>query len=537
MPSYPRPPTLGAYSAAELPPVEMYNLLRTYYLNNGLYETLRQGMYQSGLQAMRPLRNPANRVVEFYAARCWPGSLEDAFDLKADNARIVAPINQLWRWSNWAAQKQVAARWHALYGDLFIKVAQTAPAQQAPDEIYEGLTPSTGRVYFQLIEPRYVWEFDADERDYLTYLRVDIPRIHRLPDDTTETIIYTECWDKSGQTFRIWHHQYAPGTPVHSLGRPDFEAPFSAFGIDFIPVVHCKFRDIGELRGVGAYTHCIDKIDEANQLATRLHQMLFRHNKPVWALQANATDSAGRPLPPPKVNNGSSSDTVELGEETMLTLPGHASLAPLVPPVNYQAALSTIEAMMTELEADLPELAYYRLREMNNLSGRAVRLLLGDLISKAEEARGNLVTALIRANQIGLTIGVNAGLFSNIGTYEAGDFDHEITLPDIIPLNELEKLEVLQSKQSIGVPNEKLWEEAGYDADTIAKMKEMQQAQGSVGETMLKNFEARLGSAGKPTTVTLPFTPPQGSPMAALRNEQVQARQGVTGDEETSANA
>ena len=60
-----------------------YNYLRAYYLSNGLYDVLRESFREIGYtpEALRPLRNPAYRVVEFYAAKLWPGALPDALPI------------------------------------------------------------------------------------------------------------------------------------------------------------------------------------------------------------------------------------------------------------------------------------------------------------------------------------------------------------------------------------------------------------------------------------------------------------------------
>jgi hypothetical protein len=118
-------------------------------------------------------------------------------------------------------------------------------------------------------------------------------------------------------------------------------------------------------------------------------------------------------------------------------LNGMASMESLIPNINYAAALDILNAMLNELEADLPELAFYRLRDSESFrvaQGRAVRLLLSDAVSRILEARGNAEAGLVRANQMALTIGADVGLFGDIGTYENGDYDHHFTDRPVIPL-------------------------------------------------------------------------------------------------------
>ena len=141
---------------------------------------------------------------------------------------------------------------------------------------------------------------------------------------------------------------------------------------------------------MAAITPAIDKIDEANRQATRLHQMLFRYNKPLWAAAANGMDSSNRPLPPPRLG-GADGNTLQLSEndDDIIRLGGTQSLTALVPAINYDSALKVIIDQMDEIQRDLPEMMYSGIQERTDLSGKAIRYLLGAAIDRLIEARGN----------------------------------------------------------------------------------------------------------------------------------------------------
>lgn len=445
------------YYETEQPPREMYKLLRMYYLNNGLYDELWDALYAVSAheQGLRSLRNPAYRAVEFYPAKLWPGALPDALKIQAKNKAIVEPIQNVWQWSNWNAAKQRAARWVALYGDLFIKVAQ----------------PTDGsRVFFQLLEPQRVTDFDTDERNYLQYIRIDTPKTRRNGDDT-EAYTHTEVWDKGAGTLRIWEHDKDEEADIKSLPDPIVEMGIEeAFKVDFIPIVYAPMRDIGDARGLGAFTQCLDKIDEANRMCTRLHQMLWRHNNVVWALRANATDSSGRPIPAPDIDTDTDGE-VTLGDNRLLKLPGNSTLESLVPNLSYGDALAILNAHMKELEQDLPELAYWRLRDLGELSGKAVQLLLSDAIDKLLEARSNAEAALVRADQMALTIGMKFRVFEqSLGDYEDGALDHSFAAREAIPIPERERAETLDLYVRSQVPLATALGRVGWTQDEIAVM-------------------------------------------------------------------
>lgn len=429
---------IGRQNAARA--ADLYRVLRAYYFNSALYDTIadilrRQGVWK---ESMKGLRNPTYRVVEFHAGHLWPGTLPIALPIMAKRDRIVAPIHQIWQDSNWGANKQVAARQQALFGDLFLKVSQSTDRK---------------RVFFQTIEPEHVTDFDADERGFLTYVRFDVPDLRRNADGSSERYLHTEEWSKKTGMFKVWESQTLVTsslmTATEELGEPTRQATIDSMGIDFIPVVHAKFADIGELRGMGAIVPAIDKIDEANRQATRLAALLFRHNKVTHALEANSMDATGRPLPPPRINdtqdvNASDPSTITVGDDEFYMLPGMSKLVQLVPNINYEAALHVLQDHMLELEQDLPELVMYRISESGNLSGRAVRLMLAPAIARLEEARGNAESALIRADQMALTMGSAAGLW-DVGSFEEGDFEHRFEERDVLPNDELERAQAQQA--------------------------------------------------------------------------------------------
>lgn len=446
---------------------DLYRVLRAYYTSNGLYDILRDVLRRQGIwgEALKPLRNPTYRVVEFHAGHLWAGTLPEALPIETDNVDIVAPIQQVWKWSNWNSGKQVAARHLALYGDSFIKVAQS-----------EG----NRRVFFQNIEPEHVTDFDADERDNLTFARFDMPMLRRDTDGRTEPYLHTEVWDLKTGRFRIYESDQQAQTSIEHLGTPKTDMEIAEFGIDFIPVVHAKFADIGEDRGMGAVVPSLDKIDEANRQATRLAQLLFRNNNVVWALKANSVDASGRPLPPPRLNNTDGTtdenDTIKFGDDKILKLPGMSELQSMVPNINYEAALHVLQDHMVELEQDMPELVMYRLSESSALSGRAVRLMLAPAIARLEEARGNGEASFIRADQMALTMGQRANLW-DVGSFDAGDFEHCFEERDVLPTDELERAQAqsfdgtaLASMVTAGIPIEMAVQEVfGWSEERAAQ--------------------------------------------------------------------
>lgn len=463
-------------------PSSWYQMLEAYYMNNGLYDEVQQQLFENGIwtPGMKGLRNPAGRVVEFHVTHIWPGALDKALPIVAKNKRIIDPIKQVWAWSNWAIKKQLATRWFAMCGDWFCKVATRTASTGAIGPDGQPVT-RIERVYFQNIKPEVVTDFDVDERGFVTYIRLDIPA-----DDGK---MHTEVWDKA-DGYTLYVHDKAAGTSLTTLGDPVEARPLADFGVDFVPFVHAPFLDVGEKRGVGVFALALDKIDEANRMATRLHQLLFRFNKPTTAVMANANDANGRPLPPPRIANESDDDSggkksIE-HDDDIRTFPGMSKMEYMVPPINWDAHLKSIDAQMREIEEDLPELGYYRLKELGaNLSGRAMRTLLSQAVDRVIEARGNIEAALARANMMALTIGAKAGLFSNIGTYEAGDFEHTFAEREVIALSDYEQAETIKAETGSGIPLLTSVRRNGWSEAEINQMQKDQKAENEANQASL----------------------------------------------------
>lgn len=476
--------------ASELPDREVYKLLWSYYLNNGLYDELRLAGYFLEEAELKELRNPAQRVVKFYADTIWPGKLPNALPLEVEgNEAIVEPIHQLWKWSNWGEQKQVLARLSAVFGEMYLRVATN-------EEI--------DRVFLQLIKPEFVSERDLDERGNITYLRMDSPQSRREATSKNKFFTRTEVWDRERR--RVWEHDKGLEVDLPNLGRPTQEYNLAAtWGIDFVPFVCAKHLSIGtEERGIGAYLLVLSKIDEANRLATRLHSMLFRHNHPTWALGANQTRGDGRPVMPPRLSGkDEDGEVVELGGERFIRLPGMSTLEALVPNINYESALNTLNAHLQELALDLPELNYYKLSEASELSGKAIRLLLGPAITSGQEVRGNLEDALIRAQQMALTIGQEAGLW-RVGSYDDGDLEHTFAERDIIPVGRMEEAETFKAERDAGLPLFTSMRKSGYTEEQMEQVVEDKERETSMNQAGLASalleaqtkFDSGAGSNG-----------------------------------------
>ena len=148
-------------TADEAARLSEYDRRRAYYLNDDVYGRL----YRAGLaEAAMPVSfNPIPAVAGFYIGTALAGDVRaQPVDEAADADRLAEAVALLQQWSNWEQLRRDLTLTTAVLGDVFLKVAERQPSPE------EGPTA----VYMQDIQPQNVRWWDADERGYLTGIRV-----------------------------------------------------------------------------------------------------------------------------------------------------------------------------------------------------------------------------------------------------------------------------------------------------------------------------------------------------------------------------
>lgn len=498
---------------------DIYAVLKAFYFNSNLYEELRsQRLYvTTNTPLLKAIRNPIPSAVDFFIAKSWPKPLllvsknETTAETSETTDPVLKAIELIWKSSNWKFRKRLVAFAQALYGEVYIKVVMSVERQ---------------RVWFEVIEPQYVYDYESDERDFLTWIRLDVPKC----DENYETgekrnYTRTEVWSKDEDRYRVWETDGdAYGRPLNQLGTliTDESGSISEMGIDFIPFVRIPFRDIGEKRAIGAVQVAVEPVVEADLMATNLHGVLFNDLEATTVITRDGVDSNGRPLPAvttsvavPEVDQfgneirtpGQNADgTVTVGNRSLISLPGGAHLEYTTPPIAYESALAIQKDHDEHLERLMPSLGYSKITELTgtDLSGRAIRFRLTPAIDQAEEARDSLLTGLEQADKMGLSLGQANGIvgFENLGDFEAGDFDHWFVPHQVISVGEYEEAQTEQlSSQAFGawvdggLPMHEALERSGYteeEANTLA-----QEVQREAKATFQRDREVELARASR----------------------------------------
>lgn len=474
--------------------------------------------------SVRNLRNPINRVVEFYATVILTGTAEEAFELEGARDALRDAIHRVWEWSNLTQTKQILKRYVGKYGQAFIKVASPTGSKA---------------VRLQFIKPEYVAKIRTDETENLTYIRLEIPletdptgkvkrvrteiyargrapedgptepgyvRIYDRPADTSADTIPSEKKLKKmverGQAKLVKDTRLR--AKLSKAGRGSNSPDEKYTGFDFVPFVHVKARDTGESRPKPVYEHALPLVDQTNRRATRLDDMLFQYNKPHRAIVGIGNDAQNRPLAPPNIQMpqgqgpnrneyafggsrgyglGRNDDDITLGGDLLMGLPGNSRLEDVTPNVDFAAQRQAVVDDIVELHEELPELHYSATSDRAQLSGRALRTLLSSAIDRATEMRSNIEGALIKANKMALTVAQVNDLdgFSEreIGTYEGrkeNGFDHRFKTHEVLPVSDDERAETrgkelmnAQQEVALGVKREVVMTRLGYDDQEVGE--------------------------------------------------------------------
>lgn len=406
--------TKAGQTADESARLNEYDLRWAYFYNDDLYGRLqRAGLIE---KSMPTEWNPIPVVVAFYVANTLSGNLSvQPASEAADAAALSAAVAQIWRWSNWPALRRKVATAGAVLRDVFVKVAERVPMADA----------RATAVYLQDIVPSTARWWDADERDFLTAIRIDTPRL---------TSVFT------GEEFRhvlveVWRKDWGDGIggvryfelPAGQMVLDDRQATpkramtFEELGYDFIPIVWARVDTHWRQQVAG--------IDRYNALAWQAARL----NRPLVIVSANMTDAVGRPLAAPL---GTAEGMETLYEEEgdgvlgVVRMPGKATMTYAGNPIDFAALNLRMSEVREGVIASLPEFRVGTLDASTQLATETLELLLSHAGQRVLEMREGLERMLARAQMMAISIAQAAGLTPAlfgpdvIGTYDDGRIEH-----------------------------------------------------------------------------------------------------------------
>jgi hypothetical protein len=397
------------------------NFAPTYKKDHELYKKIR-GIY-----------NPTARLIDLYVSKVYGGQLNmenastGAIPIVQASDEFIEALIQLWRWSNWGTAKSLYVRNGALLGDTVIKIVDDR---------------ERGKVRMEVVDPAKVADVQIDDVGNVK----DIWFAYPCQDEGTQQV-YTKSEHITQETISTYKNNVPFAYYTDADGNPTAEWD-NEYG--FVPVVLSGHKDMGLTWKANAFHHAIGKIDELNDSASIVNDQIRKSVNVMWY----ATGTRGSSTL--KTANNEHKDEVPIiyGDKD-------STLTAMVANLDLTSALQNIQNMLEEVERDMPELALSRLRQQGgNLTAPGVRTAYSDAIGRITEARGNYDDALVRAQQMAVSIGgynrYPGFLPFDLRSYELGDLDHYIAERPVIEdsLSQMERIGILQ--QIDGKPADRL---------------------------------------------------------------------------------
>ncbi len=440
-----------------------YELYESYYTNTAYTNIQKLSTYYKRNRRLyrntRAIYNPVFRLVQLYVAKLYGGDIDwdgletGAIPIVGGDDALRTAIRQLWLSSNWQRKKSLYGRLGAKLGDVCLKVV---------DE------PAQGRVRLEVVHPAKVKYADFDSNGDVLKVVFEYPCIEYrgdpLRNPTQHSYLYSEVITPDAyQTFRDGQpYAYYADASGEKVKEWDNE-----YG--FVPVVLGQHLDEGFKFGATPYHAAVQKIDELNELASLLNDQIFKTITPIWAFIGVAGKDKVNVAP-----ESTGSSTTERDQVRSMYLPDGASNPfPMVANINIVDTLSDIEALLKEIERDMPELVLHRLREGGSLTAPGVRAGFSDASDRIIEARGNYDDYLVKAHKQAIAIGGYRG-YRNFEPYAlesltSGDLEHFIGDRPVIvdALSKKEEFDVLRDAEA------PIWltlEKMGYSQETIDRV-------------------------------------------------------------------
>jgi len=437
---------------------------------------------------LRNLYNPSYRIGEFYKAHLWGGQIdyeadeEGALPIVTDNDRIRAPIADVWRWSNWQTRKDVVALQGAIFGDAIARVVDN---------------PMKERVYFEILHPGVIKDLTVDDFDNIQAYVIEEERAD--PRNVDRSVTYVETCVKTGSG--ILYRTYLNG----KLFAWDGEAYEWVVPYDFVPMIHIKHNDVGLDWGWSELHPQRSKIHELDDLASLLSDQIRKTINVKWLFAGVQAPSSS---PSTENDYATTQYRPEPGREAEQALYGSADAraTALVAPLDLAGVNAHIQAIQEELEKDYPELKFDNLRSQGTVSGASLRIARQPAETKVQQRRANYDAALVKLNQMAISIGAIQGYpgfdgFSET-SYDDGELKHRIGDRPIFQMTDIDKYEedkifweAAKSAKDAGMPLELYLEFAGWTKERLEMVKNALQER---RETSLRISGGQVGNTQNP---------------------------------------
>ncbi len=342
---------------------------RRNYYDGSIYTDYRQRLGNAGwlwpklYKGIKALYLPLSRAVDVDA-----GIVPGGWTL-ADDAPIAwqPAIKQVFDWSDWVRDGVLYIHYGSQYGVTGLKVSDLRDAKRVQ---VKPIKPTS----FMMIDP-------ADTGDYDRTPTISFIVEDRI-DEAGEKYEYAEVITASDvRTFR-------DGQPWPFGGR---EANY-VNELGFVPLVEAEHIKTGEAYGESTYQKVIPLLDEVNELASYLADIVKKNAEPQWV-----------------VFGAEASDLLRSGDNVWF-VPGDGRVEALLPKIDVAGVLEFVREIRDQVTGGLPELAFDELKAKTQIATATLELQLMELVLKIKRCRPNydhgLADALRMAGRAGASMGL-----------------------------------------------------------------------------------------------------------------------------------
>lgn len=430
------------------------------YYNNTAYRSItrfanthkqRHGLYKH----VRGVYNPVARLCDLYTAKVYGGSLDmdtlekGAIPIAQADDTLREAIRQVWQWSNWGTQKSTYVRTGANLGDVGLWIVDDT---------------ANARVRMEVIHPAKIKDVIYDDADNVKSVTLEYTRQDAELNNGKQ---FTYKMVADGEHFATYMngelYAYSDGMPAEWSND---------YG--FVPMVVARHKVLPDVTwGASAFHSSIAKIDEMNDAASLLNDQIRKVVNVIWYFAGVA---AGSDLSiSGQLDDGTSSSDPTARRDKLPAIYGPKDSAPtaMIAPLDIANTAANIQNMLSEIERDMPELSLHRIRENGQMTAPGIRAGYNDAIDRIVEARGQYDDALMRAQQMAVSIGAYRRLDGftayNLNSYERGDLDHYIAERPVIEdmLSKQERISVMQGLPDNPAAARAILEELELAPDTI----------------------------------------------------------------------
>ncbi|MDB5352363.1 MAG: hypothetical protein JWN86_3610 [Planctomycetota bacterium] len=401
----------------------------------------------------RGVYSPSKRIADFFRTHIYGGSLDHeagdgkeiqtAIPIEAADEALHACLARLWWDSNWEVKKGVFTLWGPVLGDVGLTVVDD---------------PGSRSMALDVVHPGTISYLERDHRgDTRAYQRREWrSNLSGKPDARTGTAKigkaeteYVEDVELTASGVR--YTTYRDGKPFdwrigpdgRMLGDGPGSSPTWELACDFVPFYLVQHIDEGVGWGCSEFEGGRAKIDELNDLGSKLHDQIRKMVQGAWLI-SGMSDPAATPEAP---RTPATTKKPAPGREEMTVIYSpkpDAKAQSLVGDLDVAATSAEIRQALDNLEDDYPELRFERLRLGGTVSGEALRVAQQPAATRIQERRPSYDYALMCAQMAAVAIGGHQGYDGyegfDLSSYSANKPSHRIGRRPVFGTDPMDKI-------------------------------------------------------------------------------------------------